>query len=314
MTNRIWRFGSKSGLSSKVRIVRDNSSEAYGSFRHLKSQEFLAGRASSRSFSSRLSITNRQITIRDLSQVQTAESRCVPTMKIALAARSRSHAQEKKEQARQKRIDEVTAELEKIEAEERKIKTLRKEVIAWQRAKRIREYTVAVREEAGRKTDPHGRAKVSEWIEWAERQADRSDPMKSSPSSIVDDKEKVIRRLRSVEGIGGPNQFPMRTCEGLLSNWVGNIFSHCAELGSFCLVIHLADSVDQGIRFVKLDVLRAIVGEDLFRVRRLCEETRLGRRHLLFIFQVLRSVRGLLFQLADAVVAAGEHANGPRAI
>jgi predicted transcriptional regulator len=121
-------------------------------------------------------------------------------MKIALAARSRSNAQEKKEQARQKRIDEVTAELEKIEAEERKIKTLRKEVIAWQRAKRIREYVAAVREEADRKTDADGRAKVLEWIEWAERQADRSDPMKSSPPSIVDDKEKVIRRLRSVEG------------------------------------------------------------------------------------------------------------------
>jgi hypothetical protein len=29
---------------------------------------------------------------------------------------------------------------------------------------------------------------------------------------------------------------------------------------------------------------------------------------------VLRRVWGLLFQVADAVVAAGEHANGPRAI
>ena len=34
----------------------------------------------------------------------------------------------------------------------------------------------------------------------AERQADRIDPMKPTPPSIVDDKEKVIGRLRSVEG------------------------------------------------------------------------------------------------------------------
>lgn len=39
-----------------------------------------------------------------------------------------------------------------------------------------------------------------EWVEWAERQADRIDPLKPSPPSLVDDKEKVIRRLQAVEG------------------------------------------------------------------------------------------------------------------
>jgi hypothetical protein len=39
-----------------------------------------------------------------------------------------------------------------------------------------------------------------EWIEWAERQADRIDPLKPSPRCLVDDKEKVIRRLQVVEG------------------------------------------------------------------------------------------------------------------
>jgi hypothetical protein len=41
---------------------------------------------------------------------------------------------------------------------------------------------------------------VLEWVEWAERQADRIDPLKPSPGSLVDDKEKVIRRLQAVEG------------------------------------------------------------------------------------------------------------------
>jgi hypothetical protein len=44
-----------------------------------------------------------------------------------------------------------------------------------------------------RKTDPKDQAEVLEWLEWAERQADRIDPLKPSPRSLVDDQEKVIR-------------------------------------------------------------------------------------------------------------------------
>ncbi|HET8925248.1 MAG TPA: hypothetical protein VFN26_19860 [Candidatus Acidoferrum sp.] len=111
-------------------------------------------------------------------------------MKIALAARSRRDAEEKKEQATQKRIDEVRAVLTQIEKEETKIKALRREAIAWHRAERIRKYVAAVHESAVRD---------AEWVAWAERQADRIDPLKPSPSSIVDDKPEVLRRLRSVE-------------------------------------------------------------------------------------------------------------------
>ena len=90
--------------------------------------------------------------------------------------------------------------LEQIEKEEKKIKVLEREAIRWQRAERIREYIEAVRRDAVRKTDSKDRAKILEWVEWAERQADRIDPLKPSPPSLVDDKEKVIRRLQAVEG------------------------------------------------------------------------------------------------------------------
>ena len=117
---------------------------------------------------------------------------CIAGMiKIALAARSRRDAEEKKEQARQKRIDEVRAILAQIENEEKKIKTLEWEAIAWHRADRLRNYVAALRASA---------AKNMEWLTWAERQADRIDPMKPTPSSILDDKANVIRRLRAVEG------------------------------------------------------------------------------------------------------------------
>ena len=54
-----------------------------------------------------------------------------------------------------------------------------------------------------------------------------------------------------------------------------------------------------------------MVGKDLFSVGRQCEPARLGQRGLLLIFDVLWSVRGLGFQVADTVVAAGEYAYGP---
>jgi hypothetical protein len=112
-------------------------------------------------------------------------------MRIALWERAERDKHEKEEQARQKRIDEVRAELQKIEKEEKKIKALEREAIRWHRAERLRRYVAAVRESA---------AKDAEWLAWAERQADRIDPLKPTPSSIVDDKARVIRRLHSVEG------------------------------------------------------------------------------------------------------------------
>jgi hypothetical protein len=37
-------------------------------------------------------------------------------------------------------------------------------------------------------------------VRWAEQQADRIDPLKPSLPSLLDDKEKVIRRLQAVKG------------------------------------------------------------------------------------------------------------------
>ena len=85
-------------------------------------------------------------------------------------------------------------------------------------------------------------------------------------------------------------------------------------LSAIALVIHFADGVDHSLRLVELDVLRAIVGEDLFRVRRQFEPACLGDGDLLLIFEVLRSVRGLRLQVADSVVSRSENADGARAV
>lgn len=126
---------------------------------------------------------------RESAKLEDQLPRCVAgMMKIALVQRARREAREKEELARQKKIDEVEAELEKIEAEEKKIRILRKEATAWHRADRIRKYIAAARESG---------AKDAEWIAWAEREADRLDPLKPTPPSIVDDKAEVLRRLDS---------------------------------------------------------------------------------------------------------------------
>jgi hypothetical protein len=127
--------------------------------------------------------------------------KCLAGMiRIALKERAERDKREKDEQARQKRIDQVRTQLRQIEKEEKKIKTLEREAIRWERAERIREYIEAVQQDAVRNANSEERAKILQWIEWAERQADRIDPLKPSPPSIVDDKETVIRRFQAVEG------------------------------------------------------------------------------------------------------------------
>jgi len=111
-------------------------------------------------------------------------------MRVALKERADDRARWERERAHQKRVDEVAAELERIRAEEKRIKLLRRDTGAWYRAERIRKYVAAVRESG---------AKDAEWLTWAELQADRLDPLREKPKSVIDDKEEVVKRLRKVE-------------------------------------------------------------------------------------------------------------------
>jgi hypothetical protein len=155
---------------------------------------------------------------RESTRVEEQLPKCIAgMMRIALKERAERDKREREQQARQKRIDEVRAKLRQIENEEKKIKTLEREAIRWQRAERIREYIEAVRNDAVRKTNSEDRAKVLEWVEWAEGQADRIDPLKPSPTSLVDDKEKVIRRLQAIEGWWWTGNLPEEESEPDLS-------------------------------------------------------------------------------------------------
>jgi len=130
---------------------------------------------------------------RDRESVKLEEQvpKCVAgMMRTALKERADTKAREERELAHQKKVAEVEAELETILAEEKRIKLLRRDAGAWHRAERIRKYIVAVRESG---------SKDGEWLRWAEREADRLDPLKEKPTSIVDSKEEVLKRLHKVE-------------------------------------------------------------------------------------------------------------------
>ena len=118
-------------------------------------------------------------------------------MKIALLERAAEDVRAKREKIKQKHIDEATEVLQRIEEEEKRIKGLKREVAAWARAERIRNYLAAVRNAASQEPDSTRRLKILEWISWAEQQADRFDPLKQSPKSIVDEKDEAIRRLHN---------------------------------------------------------------------------------------------------------------------
>lgn len=80
-------------------------------------------------------------------------------------------------------------ELARLKQEETaRIEQLDREVNGWQRAQRIREYVAAVRrvwqDSPGTAEEEEKRA---QWVEWALQQADRVDPLRESPSSVLDE-------------------------------------------------------------------------------------------------------------------------------
>jgi hypothetical protein len=136
---------------------------------------------------------------RDSASLEDQLPKCAAGMiRIALWARAEEVRRVKAAEVKQKQIDEVTDVLQRIEEEEAKIKTLKKKAAAWWRAERIRNYIAAVRSDAAALPDSSHRKELLEWIGWAEGQADRIDPLKKTPTSIIDDKQQILRRLQSV--------------------------------------------------------------------------------------------------------------------
>ena len=83
--------------------------------------------------------------------------------------------------------------------------------------------------------------------------------------------------------------------------------------GSTCLLIHFADGVDHGLRLVELDVFRAVRAKICFEFEDCVSQRAWARVISCSYLRCFGVSGGFVFQVADAVVAAGEDANGPRA-
>jgi hypothetical protein len=79
-------------------------------------------------------------------------------------------------------------EIRQLQQRERaRLELLEKHTDAWKRSQVIREYIEAVRERAQEEAFMYGDQPVFEWIEWALEQADRLDPLRTSPYSVLDE-------------------------------------------------------------------------------------------------------------------------------
>jgi hypothetical protein len=112
-------------------------------------------------------------------------------------------AERLKEQERQKRVEveqERRAALRRRLNEERQaVARLEEAARDWHRAEQIRAYVAAIEAKA------IGGGELSEdkaeWIAWARSQADRIDPLRETPTSILDIDEESIRPLRAWERV-----------------------------------------------------------------------------------------------------------------
>lgn len=104
------------------------------------------------------------------------------------AAREERERQEKERQEREKlrwKMEEL------IRAEKKRVEELEKEVTSWHQSQRIRSYVEAVQKMAmERDGSIFPDSELGKWIFWATQQADRLDPLKESPYSVLDEERK----------------------------------------------------------------------------------------------------------------------------
>jgi hypothetical protein len=108
-------------------------------------------------------------------------------IRIALGRRAEEEKRAAEARERQNRIDERDRVITAIKAEKARVRALRHLAADWLRAEQLRAFISA----ASHAGSQHGQATepgtpFGDWLTWAAKQADRLDPLKDSPESIVD--------------------------------------------------------------------------------------------------------------------------------
>jgi hypothetical protein len=107
-------------------------------------------------------------------------------IRLALSDRAQKEQPVAEERERQRMAEERARLEELIKTEQSKVSALRNAAARWSRAEQIRLFICA----AGNAAVQNGQSVEKEslfgdWVTWAEQQADRLDPLKESPPSII---------------------------------------------------------------------------------------------------------------------------------
>jgi len=108
-------------------------------------------------------------------------------IRIALGRRAEEEKRAAEGRERQNRIDERDRVLAAIKAEKVRVRALRHLATDWLRAEQLRSFISAASHagsQRGQSAEPG--TPFGDWLSWAAKQADRLDPLKESPESIVD--------------------------------------------------------------------------------------------------------------------------------
>jgi hypothetical protein len=123
-------------------------------------------------------------------KIESLVPECVASMmKIAVECRRNTAKRHQEEFFRKLRWEELQLLKTRIDAEEARIQRLEECADNWRRAKRIREYVLALvecRTKQGKALGPD--TALGKWAIWALQQADRIDPLEENAPSIVDRK------------------------------------------------------------------------------------------------------------------------------
>lgn len=126
-------------------------------------------------------------------KIESLVPQCVAgMMKIAVEYRRNTAKRVQEELFRKLRWEELQQLRRQIEGEENRIQRLEKGADDWHRARRIREYVLALvdsKKEQGKELGPD--TALGRWVTWALQQADRIDPLAVSPLSILDRKSEL---------------------------------------------------------------------------------------------------------------------------
>jgi hypothetical protein len=113
-------------------------------------------------------------------------------IRLALADRAEKEKQAAAERERQRLAQEQALLEGLIKAEKSKVRALGQAAARWSRATQIRYFISAARDAAiqsGQSVEAG--SPFGDWLIWAEQQADRMDPLKKSPPSIID---RIVER------------------------------------------------------------------------------------------------------------------------